>query len=420
MVKETQWNRRCEIEVVATYSFEAATCREAEPMRRLPRRNRTQQRRGNVVVLSAVMMVAMLGLVAFAVDLGLILTARTELQRSADAAALSAAWELINEANLGTDPVQTSSISDARTVANDYAGRNVVRSDAPTVDLNANNAADGDVVFGYLANPADPAAAMDYSNPAQFNAVTVRVRRNATRNGAVTLFFARIFGVNESSLEAEATAVVNSQVSGFRVPYDGSNLGILPFALDEDTWNDLIAGNATDAWSYNEATDTISSGSDGIKEVNLYPQSTGSPGNRGTVDIGSNNNSTADIARQILHGVTEADMAHHNGVLEFDQNGELFLNGDTGISAGVKDELAAIKGEPRVIPIFRSVTGPGNNAMYKIVKFVGVRILDVKLTGPASKKHVTIQPAAMATKGIIPSTTTGTSDVVYTPAYLIR
>lgn len=389
-------------------------------MRNSNRRLTKRSRRGTVVVMSAFLMVVMIAVLAFAVDLGYILIARTELQRSADSAALSAAWEMIDERALGDDPNLSAAITSARTVANDYAGYNAVLASAPSVDLNANNSVTGDVVFGYLANPASPSAVMSYSDPSQFNAVTVRVRRDASRNGIVALYFARIFGMTGTSLEAEATAAVNGQVNGFQVPYDSSDLGILPFALDESTWNDLIAGNATDTWSWDEATSTITSGSDGIREVNLYPQGTGSPGNRGTVDIGSSNNSTADIARQIVYGVSPSDMAHHNGVLQFDGNGELFLNGDTGISAGVKDELASIKGKPRVIPIFRSVTGPGNNATYTIVKFVGIRILDVKLTGPASKKRVTIQPAAMATKGVISTTTTGTSDAVYTPAYLIR
>jgi len=47
----------------------------------------------------------------------------------------------------------------------------------------------------------------------------------------------------------------------------------------------------------------------------------------------------------------------------------------------VKDELASIVGKPRIIPIFDSVSGPGNNASYEIVAFAVVRIMDVKLTG---------------------------------------
>ena len=114
--------------------------------------------------------------------------------------------------------------------------------------------------------------------------------------------------------------------------------------------------SGSDAYHWNPESKTVSVGADGFKEVNLFPQGTGSPGNRGTVDIGSSNNSTAAIAQQILYGISPADLAFHGGKLEFDSNGQLFLNGDTGISAGVKDELASIIGKPRIIPIFSSFT----------------------------------------------------------------
>ncbi|MEZ6119621.1 MAG: hypothetical protein R3C28_24060 [Pirellulaceae bacterium] len=71
------------------------------------------------------------------------------------------------------------------------------------------------------------------------------------------------------------------------------------------------------------------------------------------------------------------DMNAMGGTLEFDANGELVLNGDTGISAGVKDELASIVGETRIIPIFSQVQGPGNNADYTIVWLKWSRALQV-------------------------------------------
>ena len=209
--------------------------------------------------------------------------------------------------------------------------------------------------------------------------------------------------------------------SGFEIPSDGSNLGILPFALDEDTWNDLMAGNATDDYAYNAETGVVTAGHDGVKEVNLYPQGTGSPGNRGTVDIGSSNNSTADLSRQIRTGISASDMAYMpGGKLQFNSEGKLYLNGDTGISAGVKDDLASIIGQPKIIPIFRSVSGNGNNANYTIVKFVGVRINYVKLTGSMSSKAVIIQPAVVKVKGGIPSNAGVTSDFVYSPVWIVR
>ena len=48
-------------------------------------------------------MVVMLAFVAFAFDMGNIVRVRTELQRSADAAALAGAWQLIDEGLLTGD-----------------------------------------------------------------------------------------------------------------------------------------------------------------------------------------------------------------------------------------------------------------------------------------------------------------------------
>jgi hypothetical protein len=197
---------------------------------------------------------------------------------------------------------------------------------------------------------------------------------------------------------------------------------MLPFALDEETWNNLVNyGIGNDQWKWKSDTGTITSGVDGIKEVNLYPQGTGSPGNRGTVDIGGANNSSADIARQIVNGVSADDMAFFpDGKLTFDSAGKLYLNGDTGISAGVKDELTSIIGQPRIMPIFRSVVSPGNNATYTIVKFCGVRILDVKLTGSMASKRVIIQPCNIVAKGGLPAPEQQTSNFVYSPVWLVK
>ncbi len=107
--------------------------------------------------------------------------------------------------------------------------------------------------------------------------------------------------------------------------------------------------------------------------------------------------------------------------LEFDENGELRLNGDTGISAGVKDELATLIGKTRIIPIYTAVSGNGNNAMFTIVRWEGVRILDVKLTGKGSGKRVMIQPAKVLARGTkIDYTGTHTSSHLVSPVMLVE
>jgi Flp pilus assembly protein TadG len=386
-----------------------------------PRLHTKRTRKGNVLVLTAFLLIVMVAFIAFAVDLGYLQNARVEMQRSADAAAMAAAFELVDEDRLKGTPDMSDDIEAARSRAIQYAGLNPVCTTAPVVNANSPNSASGDVVIGYRASDASYDTPLDTSDPTKFNAVQVRVRRTTGQNGEVPLFFGRALGRTGVAAEVLATAAVANNFGGFATPAEGETLEILPFALDKQTWDNLINnGVGTDNWRWDESAKQIVAGSDSIKEINLYPQGTGSPGNRGTVDVGGSNNSTADLARQILHGVSRQDMIDLGKPLEFNDNGQLFLNGDTGISAGVKDELASIKGQPRIIPIFESVADNGNNANYTIVQWVGVRVLDVKLTGSMSSKRVTIQPANATTKHGITKTGTQTSWFVFSPPYLVR
>jgi hypothetical protein len=375
------------------------------------------QRRGAISVLAAFMSVMVLAMVAFAVDVGYVLSSKQELQRTADSAALAACWEYAKGLSQGQTPA--AAMGQARTAAVYYASHNSVGGVDPAIDQNSGNSASGDLVFGHMDDLYDPSSPLVTATPNLYNAVRLKVRRDDTLNGETPYFFARIFGLTGQGLDAEATAGYARSIAGIKTPANGGNIDVLPYALDWNTWQDLLAGCASDQWTYNAGSQTISSGSDGVKEVNLFPQATGSSGNRGTVDIGSSNNSTSDIARQIVYGISPNDLAHHGGKLEFDENGELELNGDTGISAGVKDELASIKGKPRLIPIFSTVMGPGNNAQFTIVHWAGIRIMDVKLTGSMSSKRVIVQPCHMVVQGAIPSGV-NTSSYVYTPVVLVK
>jgi hypothetical protein len=215
--------------------------------------------------------------------------------------------------------------------------------------------------------------------------------------------------------------------SGFKVP-PGSTLtaGVLPIAIDDGSWNNLMDGLASDGdnFSYNPAIGTVVNGSDGVPELNIFPDSDDSlpPGNRGTVDFGSANNSTADLSRQILYGLNAGDLSYFpNNAFNLD-NTPIDLNGDTGISNGIKDELAAIIGQPRAFPIFNNVTGPGNNSTFTIIKFVGATIVDVQLTG--NPKRVIVQPTTFVdSTGVRGSGGTGSviqDDTVFAPLYLYK
>jgi Putative Flp pilus-assembly TadE/G-like len=378
---------------------------------------RLARRRGNILGMTLVLMVVLIAFVALAVDVGFLYTMRAELQRTADAAAIAACWELIDQdGNPGAETTNALTI-DARNKATQFAGLNKVGNDAPGL-------ATEDVKVGYIADPGDPNQPM-VSTPAGKlpNSVYVRVQRTNDQNGQVSLFFARAIGLAQQSIIAEATAAVRGGVIGWKMPGDGTNLGILPFALDVGTWDNL-ATFGTDTFSYNSNTKTVSRGPDGINEVNLYPDGgTGMPGNRGTIDIGNPANSTSDLERQVLYGLNADDLSYMGGTIQFNDDGVLPLQGDTGISAGLSDELLQIVGQPRILPLFNNVVGPGNNAQYSIVRWVGVRVMAVKLSSTAANKYVVVQPCNVVMKGGVYSTT-GESvhggDYIFSPVWLCR
>ncbi|HUY36333.1 MAG TPA: pilus assembly protein TadG-related protein [Pirellulales bacterium] len=377
-------------------------------------------RRGAVAVLACFLMIALLAMLAFAIDLGYLANSQAELQRSADAAALAACYELVYQGTPGTPVNLSTNVLNVPTVAGQYAALNHVCGSAPSL-------ATGDVVVGYMADPTQPGGTIDTSaNQNGFNAVQVTVRRSSSENGKVPSFFGRVFGSQGESTSASAIAALLNNFGGFQAPSTNggnTNLMILPYALDQLTWNALQAGDTTvttDVWNYNTSGQVVS-GSDGIREVNLFPQGTGSPGNRGTVYIG-NAKGTADLVQQILYGISPSDLAVYGGQLKFDSSGNLYLSAKPGISAGTKSALASIIGQTRLIPIFASLTGNGANASYDIVMFVGIRVMDVNLTGSMSSKHLTVQPALVYTRGGIPSTSSSTrqSYGAYSPVWLAR
>jgi hypothetical protein len=247
---------------------------------------------------------------------------------------------------------------------------------------------------------------------------------SANGDSPLDLFFAPLLGHDQANLFAPSVAAMQAGVGFRKVP--GQNISILPITLDVPTWDNLINnGVGTDNYSYNAATKTVTAGSDGIKEVNLYPEANVDlpPGNRGTVDFGSMGNSTADISRQIRYGLNDDDWEAlaDQGITELRWDTEpLIINGDTGLSAGIKDDLESIKGKPRAIPLFTEVSGPGNNAMYTIVRFVGIRIMYVQLTGKPTSKRVIIQPAPYSDFSVIPGAVEVQPDSILASPGLIR
>src|SRR4029079_2083177 len=113
-----------------------------------------QTRRGAITVLSAILAIVFIAMVAFSVDIGYVLSAKEELQRSADSSALAACWEYGQRLAKGSSV--SASVGDARAPAAQYASLNHVTNQPVSLDSNTSNNTDGDVVFGYIADFKNP------------------------------------------------------------------------------------------------------------------------------------------------------------------------------------------------------------------------------------------------------------------------
>jgi hypothetical protein len=357
----------------------------------------------------------MCAFVAFAVDMGYMYVARTELQRSADAAAIASAWGLLDDSRFGGDGALAEVEAAARTEAARYTTLNQVCNKIPKVDLNGANNPQGDVVFGRLMDDGNMST---YGNAEKYNAVKVSVRRSQEINGEVPLFFARILGFDSAEVTAEATATFRDGIAGFRPTEKTGNTTLIPFALHVDVWQTFLSGDAgSDDWQVDSETDGVWRGSDGIPELDIYPNATGSAGNFGTLNIGDSNNGTPELSAQMANGISQADLAFHGG-----QMGLGPCSGDPGISGGIQHGLKDAVGKPRTIALYDTVSSSGSNSVYNIVGFAGIRVVDFWLDGdkPVDEFNyrVTVQPAVVVDDSALSGA--GTSYSVYQPVVLAK
>jgi hypothetical protein len=255
-------------------------------------------------------------------------------------------------------------------------------------------------MVGYL-DPTNPYSTLDSSaaSTSKFNSVQVKILRDASHGGAVPTVFAQLMGFKGTNVTVTSTATAQAySISGFQAA--GSlNANLLPIVLDKATWQAMMAGpgQATDQYTYNPSTNTVTSGPDGIYESQLYPVSSGSPGNWGTIKVGVSNNSTSTLSAQIQYGITPAQLATFpNSTIQLDSTQSppsITFSGNPGISAGIKSALQSIIGQPVAVPIYDENGGNGNNAWYRVIAFQPARILSVNFQG--NPKYVIIQPCLL-------------------------
>jgi hypothetical protein len=180
-------------------------------------------RRANVIVPTVLMMVVLVGMLAFAVDVGYVAHVETDLQRTADAAALAAAAKL---------PSMTTAVGMAHTVAAENGWSSWVKI------------GDGDELHGEDVDPLDVHCGywdrdtVTFTTPApsnrEPNAVRVILRRTEATGNPLRLFFGQVFGVDTANVEVSATACYDRWLCG---PFVGIDWLSVPGTPDTDSYD---------------------------------------------------------------------------------------------------------------------------------------------------------------------------------------
>jgi Flp pilus assembly protein TadG len=386
---------------------------------------------GKILVVTGLMLVALIGFAAVAVDIGVIAAARAQLKTVADSGALAGAQQLVSDNRLKTGYTPTTEAANASANAISMGQLNTVLNQNAVVLTT-------DVKVGYKqtytgtlpplvpyydATDATWKTVVDSTT----NSIQVTAARDASHVAPVPAFFSRIWGSSgkAASVTSTATAEIYS-ISGFT---PGSNpSALLPITLSKTAYQDMmqyaVPGTtippgydnftytppAAGATGYGTVTGSVNNPvPDGVPETVVYPVNNSGPGNWGTINVGVTNNSTSTLRSQIENGITPAQMTAAGF-----PNPPSTFSGNPGISSGISSALSDIIGKPLVVPLWSGVSGNGNNLTYTMSEYVGVRIMAVDLTG--NPKYVIVQPALVGD----PTANPGTPQSSFTSGGVVR
>jgi len=258
-----------------------------------------KDRRGNVLVLSALLLAVIFAMVSFAMDLGYIVHVETEMQRTADSCALAAAAQI---------PDLSNAVDMAKQVAQSNA-----HVEGPELKTK-------DVIFGWWDR--DTATFADTSGSSEtvvlgeetplkdINSVKIVLRRDSARGNPLRLFFAPVIGHNNADVDVTSIALWEKSLCG---PLVGIDWVDVPGNPTTDSYRSADGSYATQIHRQNGSVC-----SDGPISVDggAIINGDANPGNGYATTISGNSNVTGNTTPRIkplnLPGVDDSEIALNN------------------------------------------------------------------------------------------------------------
>ncbi len=247
-------------------------------------------------------------------------------------------------------------------------------------------------------------------NDGTFDAVRVTLRRDGAVNSSVPLFFARVWGKNQSAVVASATAILQ------KAEIISPGAEVLPFATPIDVWEGIEPGETWSAYGDGKLKDA-----DG-NDV---------PGDWGTLDIGPTSNSSSDLNDQILNGLKQSDLdaLYSDGRIPqnsyIDSTVPTTMQGDSGLSSGLKQSVLQVEGQKKLIPLYDALGGhlTGNNVEFHVIGWGVVEVIGSEWQGSTNTRVIVKKShlfnGKLRPKGSL-SSTSGYIDGAYTSPVLVK
>lgn len=360
----------------------------------------TDKRRGTTVPLFAILLVPLLGMLAFSLAIGWVTLVRTDLQTAADAAALAGAeklQELYVQYTMPNQPCKQTILTTATTntsgspmaTAERFARYNKAGNVSVTVS-------DQDVSFGFTDAQGTYHSNYSSYNGGFPNTITVVTRRDKTVNSPVSLFFGPILGLSSKELTATASATIYSGDVTSLQAIQGVNAHVLPVALDVNIWQSFYqTGLSPDG--------TIHTAANGYPELQVYPCPSNEPGSFSLLDVGPPAAKTKAFKNWITNGSTPNDINYllGNGLLPVSLNSPKNWPGKLSIKNSLLSAFQGELGVPNLLPLFAPVqtvasgsyqaaSGTSSTKYFAIVGFAGICVSEAM-----GNMSICVQPCAV-------------------------
>jgi Flp pilus assembly protein TadG len=172
-------------------------------------RQSISRRRGAIIPLTALSLIALLGFVALAVDLGLLMIARNQCQNAADSAAMAGARALTGDQSTNNNYSGVQPVAVAAAAANSVLGTPIDPSTQLTFTI-------GDYYYDTTAGTFKISPSSLGVTGDNWNLVQAKVTANQSS------FFAKVFGVTSLNAGALATAAHRPRDTAIIVDFSGS------------------------------------------------------------------------------------------------------------------------------------------------------------------------------------------------------